>query len=179
MAVTDEIEIVEYDPGWPGRFCEEAAMLRRVLDPDVILEIEHVGSTAVPSLCAKPIIDILITVSSITEARRAIDPLRSFGYVFWSDNPRKDRLFFVKGIPPYGVQRTHHLHFMEKCAEAKEYRLFRDYLRAHQTAAHGYAALKHQLATEYCKDREAYTNAKRAYVSDCIAKAQRRLLPGG
>jgi GrpB-like predicted nucleotidyltransferase (UPF0157 family) len=175
----DEIEIVEYDPQWPDRFSEEAARLTEVIDRDVVLEIDHVGSTAVPNLCAKPVIDILITVSSVAEARSAVEPLRSLGYVFWSDNPRTDRLFFVKGMPPYGVQRTHHLHFMEQGVEAKEYRLFRDYLRAHHTAAHVYASLKRQLATAYGDDREAYTDAKEMFVRDCIEKAYRHLVPGG
>ena len=175
----DEIELIEYDPQWPGRFSEEASRLRQVLDPEIVLEIEHVGSTAVPSLCAKPVIDILIVVSSVADARRAIEPLQSLGYIFWSDNPRKDRLFFVKGMPPHGTARTHHLHFMERGTEAKEYRLFRDYLRAHQCAARQYAVLKRRLATAHWNDREAYTDAKTVFVTACLAKAQLHLRPAG
>jgi GrpB-like predicted nucleotidyltransferase (UPF0157 family) len=97
----DEIEIVEYDPCWPTLFAEEAALLRAALDPDLIVGLEHFGSTAIPGLAAKPIIDILIAVRSLVEARRtAIEPLQRLGYVFWAENPKSDRMFFVKGCRP-------------------------------------------------------------------------------
>jgi GrpB-like predicted nucleotidyltransferase (UPF0157 family) len=110
----DEIEVVSYDASWPTMFAEEAVRLRAVLDPNLISGLEHFGSTAVAGLAAKPIIDILIAVPSLAEARRTfIEPLRRLDYVFWAENPKTDRLFFVKGMPPYGDRRTHHVHVTE------------------------------------------------------------------
>jgi GrpB-like predicted nucleotidyltransferase (UPF0157 family) len=103
----DEIEIVEYDPRWPALFAEEAALLRTALDSDLVVGLEHFGSTAIPGLAAKPIIDILVAVRSLAEARRtAIEPLQRLGYVFWAENPKADRMFFVKGMPPHGTSCT-------------------------------------------------------------------------
>ena len=87
----DEVEIVNYDPRWPVLFDEEAKRLRAVLDPSLILGIEHFGSTAVPGLSAKPIIDILIAVRSLTDAQATfVEALRNLDYVYWADNPKKD-----------------------------------------------------------------------------------------
>ena len=169
----DEIEIVEPDPRWPEMFLVEAARLRRALDPALVIDIDHFGSTAIPGLAAKPIIDILITAHSIVAAAAAIKPLLTLGYVFWEDNPRKDRMFFVKGMPPHGQRRTHHVHIMEPGDELQRQLLFRDYLRAHPDEAQRYAALKRDLAQRHRHDREAYTSAKNDYVASITAKAQR------
>jgi GrpB-like predicted nucleotidyltransferase (UPF0157 family) len=169
----DEIEIVEPDPRWPEMFRVEAARLRRALDPALVIDIEHFGSTAIAGLAAKPIIDILITVRSIAAAQSAIAPLLALGYVFWEDNPRKDRMFFVKGMPPHGARRTHHVHIMEPGDELQRQLLFRDYLRAHSDEAQRYEALKRDLAQRHRHDREAYTNAKDDYAAAITAKARR------
>ena len=169
----DEIEIVEYDPGWPARFAEEAKRLRATLGSDLVIDLEHFGSTAIPGLPAKPIIDILIAVRSLAEARATvIGPLRELGYVFWAENPKTDRLFFVKGMPPYGERRTHHVHIAEPTAEPWLRLPFRDYLRIHPEEAQRYGQLKRQLALKYRTDREAYTAAKTAYIDEVLAKAK-------
>jgi GrpB-like predicted nucleotidyltransferase (UPF0157 family) len=94
----DEVEIVNYDPRWPLLFNEEAKQLRAILDPPLIVGIEHFGSTAISGLSAKPIIDILIAVRSLTTAQATfVEALRNLDYVYWADNPKKDRMFFVKG----------------------------------------------------------------------------------
>ncbi|MGA3398167.1 MAG: GrpB family protein [Acetobacteraceae bacterium] len=162
----DDVALVAYDPDWPRQFAMEAERLRGVLDPALVLGIEHFGSTAVPGLIAKPIIDILIAVRSLATARTAaVAPIVSLGYVYWEDNPKPDRMFFVKGMPPYGARRTHHVHITEPAGEMWQRRLaFRDYLRAHPDEAQRYAALKHDLARQYTTDREAYTEAKSDYV---------------
>ena len=169
----DEIEIVEYDPHWPALFAEEAALLRGALAPDLVLGLEHFGSTAIPGMAAKPIIDILIAVRSIAEARgTAIEPLQRLGYVFWAENPKADRMFFVKGMPPYGVRRTHHVHITEPTAEPWLNLPFRDYLRAHPDEAQRYERLKRDLAIVYRADREAYTEAKTVFVEEILTKAR-------
>lgn len=169
----DEIEIVDYDPHWPALFAEEAALLRGALAPDLVLGLEHFGSTAIPGMVAKPIIDILIAVRSIAEARgTAIEPLQRLGYVFWAENPKTDRMFFVKGMPPYGVRRTHHVHITEPTAEPWLNLPFRDYLRAYPDEAQRYARLKRDLAIVHRADREAYTEAKAAFVEEILTKAR-------
>lgn len=170
----DEIEIVSYDPRWPALFEEEAARLRAVLDPKLILGLEHFGSTAIPGLAAKPIIDILIAVPSLAEAQdQAIGPLEEIGYLYWDENPRSDRMFFVKGLPPQAARRTHHVHMTETTGEMWQRLAFRDYLRAHPDEAARYAALKRELAVRHRDDREAYTDAKAAYVAAVMAKVAR------
>jgi GrpB-like predicted nucleotidyltransferase (UPF0157 family) len=168
----DEVEVVNYDPRWPILFEEEAKRLRVVLDPSLILGLEHFGSTAVPDLSAKPIIDILIAVRSMTDAQASlVEALRSLDYVYWDENPKKDRMFFVKGMPPFGSRRSHHLHVTEPHGELWQRLAFRDYLRAHPEEAATYERLKRRLATEHQADREAYTGAKSAYVESVMRKA--------
>lgn len=95
----DEIVIVEYNPNWPLLFEKEATRLREILD-GVIVSIKHFGSTAVPGLASKPIIDMLVGVRSLAEAKQgAVPRLESVGYSYWCDNPDPNRLFFVKGLP--------------------------------------------------------------------------------
>jgi GrpB-like predicted nucleotidyltransferase (UPF0157 family) len=168
----DEVELVNYDPRWPVLFNEEAKRLRAVLDPSLILGLEHFGSTAVPDLSAKPIIDILIAVRSLTDAQASfVEALRSLDYVYWAENPKKDRMFFVKGMPPFGSRRSHHVHVTEPHGEMWQRLAFRDYLRAHPEEAGAYERLKRRLATEHQADREAYTGAKSAYVESVMRKA--------
>ena len=89
------------DPRWAALYAAEVDRLRAVLPAELICVMEHFGSTAIPGLIAKPIIDILAAVTSVDQARRtAVAPLESLGYAFWADNPKSDRLFFVKGLPP-------------------------------------------------------------------------------
>jgi GrpB-like predicted nucleotidyltransferase (UPF0157 family) len=168
----DEVEIVDYDPRWPLLFDEEAKRLRAVLDPSLIVGIEHFGSTAISGLSAKPIIDILIAVRSLPAARATfVEALRNLDYVYWADNPKKDRMFFVKGMPPFGSKRSHHVPITEPHGEMWRRLAFRDYLRAHPDEAETYERLKRRLATEHQTDREAYTDAKSAYVEIVMRKA--------
>lgn len=172
--MTDEIEIVGYDPRWPDLFAAEEKMLRDALPRETFIAIEHAGSTAIPGVAAKPIIDIFVAVPSIADAKRTlIEPIKAIGYVYWAENPNPERMFFVKGMPPFGVQRTHHVHL---CEPSSEYwsrpLLFRDYLRTHPDQARHYVELKRGLAERFRDDREGYTAAKDVFVLDIIAKAR-------
>ena len=170
----DEVEIVNYDPRWPNLFDEEAKRLRATLDPSLIVGLEHFGSTAIPGLAAKPIIDILIAVRSLADAQACfVESLRNLDYVYWAENPKKDRMFFVKGMPPFGSRRSHHVHVTEPDAEMWQRLAFRDYLRAHPEEAATYERLKRQLAAEYQSDREAYTDAKSAWIESVMRKASK------
>lgn len=168
----DEIVIVEYDPQWTKQYQEESALIWQTLGSDRIVRIEHFGSTAVPGLAAKPIIDLLVEVYSLEATKSAIPLLEALGYVYWADDPRVGRMFFVKGMPPFGLQRTHHLHIVEAASELWERLLFRDYLRSHPDTAQQYAILKHQLAQRFKTDREAYTNGKSEFVQAVLKKAR-------
>ena len=183
----DEITIEDYDPRWPLLFAEEAARVRTAIGGAQIVAVEHFGSTAVPHLAAKPVIDILVGVRSLSDARdQAVASLEALGYAFWYDNPDPGHLFFVRGLPPNGP-RTHHVHIVEaatpdpKCLGAPfwERLLFRDYLRTHPNEARCYADLKRTLALRFAGDREGYTEAKSSYVQSVMRKARDASDPGG
>jgi len=170
----DDVRLVDYDQGWPAKYAAEAARVLVALPAGLVCAVEHFGSTAIPGMAAKPIIDILVAVRSVEDAReRAVGPMEALGYAYWADNPKRDRLFFVKGLPPSAPHRTHHVHMTEQDGEMWRRLLFRDYLRAHPDEAARYAALKWDLAAKHRTDREVYTAAKSAYVDAVIAKAAR------
>jgi len=133
--------------------------------------IEHFGSTAIPALAAKPIIDIMLIVPEVSLWPQLIAPMESLGYVYWAENPRRDRMFFVKGMPPFGTGRTHHVHVRAPDDSESEL-LFRDYLRGHPEEAVRYAGLKRDLAARFPADRDAYGNAKAEFVVGIAAKAR-------
>ena len=177
----DDIVIVDYDPLWPEQFAAEAARVQAALGDDLVITVEHFGSTAVPGLSAKPIIDLLVAVRSLPEVRQSgISALESLGYSYWSDDPAPDRMFFVKGLPPHGP-RSHHVHVVEPGVSQDprlgefsfaDRLLFRDVLRADPEEALRYETLKRELAAEFPDDREAYTNGKTSYIYDVMQKAR-------
>ena len=170
----DPIIVTEYDPAWPKLYEREAARLHQTLGKRFILCMEHVGSTAVPGLASKPIIDILIGVASLNEAKQyAVPILEALGYGYWRDNPDPSRLFFVRGLPPHGP-RTYHIHIVEMSMSGRDWNkiAFRDYLRAHPDEAARYAALKQTLAARFCNDREAYTDGKSEYIQRVLSLAE-------
>ena len=173
----DEILIAGYNAQWPARFEAEAARLRAALgvwgNGGLITRIEHMGSTSVPGLAAKPVIDLLVGVQPLDAAReKAVPVLTGMGYAYWADNPDDTaRLFFVKGLPP-APHRTHHVHMVEPNSPLWERLLFRDYLRTHANARDDYAALKRRLAAQFPDDREAYTNAKTDFIQAVMEKAR-------
>lgn len=169
----DEVEISEYNPKWPELFLVEKSAIATALSGQDILAIEHFGSTAIPGLAAKPVIDILIAVPSVSHARQTFVPLlKSLDYVFWAENPNTDRLFFVKGMPPFGERRTHHVHVAQKPSEMWSRLKFRDYLRLHDDERTAYAQLKRGLSQKYSADREAYTAAKSEFVARVMLLAE-------
>lgn len=169
----DEIVIVEYDPDWKILFQKEAKCVKETLDSNLITRIEHFGSTAVPNLAAKPVIDILIGVTSLEKAKKiGILPLKSLGYAYWKDNSDPQRMFFVKGLPP-NSPRTHHIHMVEPDSVLWERLLFRDYLRQRPNEAAKYSQLKHQLAQNFRTEREAYTQGKTKYIQSVMKKTRK------
>jgi GrpB-like predicted nucleotidyltransferase (UPF0157 family) len=167
----DEIEIVPYDPDWPALYEAERGRLLPVLDGFGPVAIAHVGSTAVPGLAAKPVIDIAATVPALDDLRRrGIAALVALGYCFWAENPDPGELFFVRGLPPHGARRTHHLHITEPGERFARRLRFRDRLRADAEMAQRYAALKRNLAAHFAADREAYTEAKTDFITAALGQ---------
>ena len=164
----EEVSIVPYDPAWPRMFEEEKKHLLDCLPQDLIRRIEHFGSTAIPGLAAKPIVDVLMEVDSLEETRARIAPvLEAQGYdYFWRATHGEDGppfyAWFIKRNSA-GV-RTHHIHMVESDFEHWDRLLFRDYLIADPATAKEYETLKYALARDYLNDRVAYTNGKSEFV---------------
>jgi GrpB-like predicted nucleotidyltransferase (UPF0157 family) len=171
-ADADVVQLCDYDPQWPMRYEAEARRIRSALGTTLDFALEHFGSTAIPGLTAKPIIDIMLIASDPSGWPVLVRPIEELGYAFWSDNPRRDRMFFVKGMPPFGTGRTHHVH-VRTPEDARSAVVFRDYLRRHPDEAARYAALKRELAGRHGTDRDAYTDGKTAFVDAVLAKAAR------
>ena len=176
----ERVEIVPYDPAWPTRFEAEKAHLLATLPAGLLRRIEHFGSTAVPGLMAKPIVDLLIEVSDLEETRRvAPDLLSSPTYdYFWRPTHGDDGppfyAWFIKRDPGTG-QRTHHLHLIDASFTGHWDRLlFRDYLREFSEVSAEYAAMKLRLSREFPGDRNAYTEAKGEFIEAVTERARQR-----
>lgn len=171
----DHVDIVPYNQEWPHQAKIEIDKLRAVLPLNRIIDIQHVGSTAIPGLAAKPIIDIQMAVTSLEEMKViAVPALQKLGYEYWDDNPDHERMFFVKGMPPFGEKRTHHVHIVEPTSKHWQGKiLFRDYLISHPNIAKEYQELKFKLAQQYTYDREQYTDAKSEFVNKILKLAQK------
>ena len=167
---SDFVAVEPADPKWPALYVKEVEAIRASLGPDgPRLQFEHVGSTAVPGLAAKPIIDLLLIPTDGTWPRETIRAaLATLNYVFWENNPDPHHLFFVKGMPPFGTRRTHHVH-VRPPVSAAPILAFRDRLRARPDVAHAYEALKRELANHFPTDREAYTRGKDRFVACALA----------
>jgi len=170
------VKIADYDPKWPAIFAEEKNQILSVLKEKVVA-IEHVGSTAVQGLEAKPIIDISVAVRRLSDAEECIKPLRSIGYEYVPEYEEElpERRYFRKG--PEGIPNKHfHLHMVERDSDFwQKHLLFRDYLRLHPDIAEQYCKLKRELARKYVSDREAYTKAKTSFIESVIAEARSTL----
>jgi GrpB-like predicted nucleotidyltransferase (UPF0157 family) len=165
-------DIAPYDPHWPAMFEAEAVRLHRVLGP-LALRIDHHGSTAVPGLAAKPVIDIQISVATLHPLASYGQPLESLGYVHV---PHADDAFCPFFHRPFQWPHTHHVHVVRAGGEEERRTLaFRDYLRQHQGAAHEYEQLKWQLMIEINPHddaaRETYAERKTAFVERILSLA--------
>jgi GrpB-like predicted nucleotidyltransferase (UPF0157 family) len=174
----EHVDIVPYDPCWSTRFVEERDHLFACLPRDIVRRIEHFGSTAVPGLAAKPIVDLLVEVRDLDATKTHIVPvLEAQGYEYlWRPTHGDDRppwyAWFIKRDPATGV-RTHHIHMVEADFVHWESLLFRDFLRTHPSVVVEYEALKRRLAAEYPNDRVAYTNGKGDFIRRWTEQAQR------
>ena len=178
-AVREDVAIARYDPRWPSWFRKEARHPRSCIPAGLMRRIEHFGSTAIPGLAAKPIIDMLVEVRSIRAARTEIAPiLKARGYdYFW-------RPTFGEDVPPWYAffirrdqrgTRTHHIHMVTRRRTFREHwdrLLFRDHLIAHPRIARAYSNLKEALAAAHPEDRVAYTRGKTAFIQRVTTEAK-------
>ena len=172
-AIREEVSIAPYNHEWPLSFEEEAEFLRRKLPASLINRIEHFGSTAIPGLAAKPVIDILVEVSSLDETQKEIVPLlESEGYdYFWRTDTEPPYAWFIKRDDE--GKRTHHIHMVEANSKLWERLYFRDYLREFPVEAKCYEELKQSLSEKYPNDRMAYTEGKVEFVASVTERAKK------
>jgi GrpB-like predicted nucleotidyltransferase (UPF0157 family) len=177
--VREDVAIVPYDPRWPEWFRQEKEHLLACLPRDLLRRIEHFGSTAVPGLAAKPVVDMLVEVTDLEATRTRIAPvLEAQGYdYFWRPTRGDDGppfyAWFIKRDPASGT-RTHHLHLVEgHFVEHWDRLLFRDYLIEHRPVAREYEGLKLRLASAHPNDRVAYTRGKTEFIVRVTEQAKR------
>lgn len=167
--MVSQVIIVDYDPQWPILYEEEKRLILRVVGHKV-LAIEHVGSTAVPGLGAKPIIDMMSGVRQSPDAEECIPLLRDIGYTSVTPQPDDPDHYYCLGKGPHSV--GYHLHLMKFGSDSWEkHLLFRDYLRTHPSVSQQYYEIKKKLADEHRLDRAAYTEAKTSFIETVVARA--------
>ena len=163
------IEVVPYDPLWPERFREEAQELLEVFGSNV-QAIHHVGSTAIPGIKAKPIIDVLVVARDLEQVDRHNKEMAARGYIPKGSFGIPGRRFFIKGTE---TERSHHVHIFARGHSAIHRHLaFRDYLRAHPGRAQAYGRLKEELARTFRHDIEGYMAGKDAFIKTIEKEAQ-------
>jgi GrpB-like predicted nucleotidyltransferase (UPF0157 family) len=162
----EPIELVPYDPSWPAQFDAIKARLVDALGATA-RRVDHVGSTAVPGLIAKPIIDAQLSVPDHADEDAFAPHIAALGWPLRARSPG-ERYF----RPPNGAPRIVHLHVCDHGGEwERRHLLFRDYLRAHAERCASYSALKSELAEKYRDDRLAYVDGKTAFVEQTLADA--------
>ncbi len=162
----DRIVVVDYDPTWPEAFRRLGTTLREALG-SLAMRIDHIGSTSVPGLAAKPILDVQISVASLEPVGAYLPALESAGLRWQSDNPERTKRYFRETAGP----RTH-VHVRTAGSWSEQFALLmRDYLRAHPEASVSYATHKRELADRLGADRQAYTQAKDPFIWALMAQA--------
>lgn len=166
----DKVVLVPYSCEWPELFQKEKRCLQRLLG-SCIWGVEHIGSTAIPGIMAKPIIDILVLLHCISDLERCVPLLEDSGYTYQGEQEIPGWHFFRK---EQGNNTTHHLHiFSRDNVNWHKYLLFRDYLCEHSAVATAYIALKRRLAQQYGDDRPAYTAGKASFIQSVIELAKK------
>jgi GrpB-like predicted nucleotidyltransferase (UPF0157 family) len=161
------VEVVPYDESWAVLYQDEAEVVHTALG-EVVLEIHHIGSTAIPGMWAKPVIDILVVVSDIGEVDGRNSHMKAAGYEAKGEFGIKNRRFFTKG----GDKRSHHVHVFQKGSpEIGRHLDFRDFIIAHPERAARYAELKRSLADKFRTDIDAYCDGKDSFLKAIDAEA--------
>jgi GrpB-like predicted nucleotidyltransferase (UPF0157 family) len=159
------VTIVDYNPDWPRLFDVEKAAIKDAIGTNIIA-IEHVGSTAVPGLCAKPILDIAISVASFEAVEDCIQPMVDIGYTYFGDRDNRGDHFFAKGPEE---SRTVYVHMVKRHSKNWQESIgFRDYLIANPEQREKYGTLKQELAARYPDSRDLYSKAKDGFIETCL-----------
>ena len=172
---TGYVEIAEYSPDWPLVFEREAAAILEACSPWVT-EVHHVGSTSVPRLAAKPILDMMPIVAGPVEGHEAVPLMTALGYLYDGEGGIPGRFYFDKIVDGRTVAHVHML--PEGHPDAWKHLVFRDHLRSHPDAAREYERLKRELASKYRDHRRIYTESKADFISAIIDAATRDLCHG-
>lgn len=168
--MSEPVVICDYDPRWPQRYEALRTPVADVLG-DLAAQIEHVGSTSVPDLAAKPTIDFIVRLRSLSDLPSVVDRLARLGYAHEGDFGIAGREAFA--TPPGYGPHDHHLYVCSPDWQGYDDQVaFRDYLRAHADVARAYANLKRSLANRHRNDRAAYTDAKADFVRDVLSRAR-------
>ena len=168
-AIAREVKVVPHDPNWSELFKAEADKIAAILRQEVIA-IHHIGSTAIPNISAKPIIDILVEVHDIEKIDDFNDEMMGLAYQPKGEFGIPGRRFFVKGN---ASARTHHAHiFQNGDPKVELYLSFRDYMIAHSEEAQAYSRLKEELAQKFPEDIESYIEGKDGFIKEMNRKAQ-------
>ena len=168
QTMMEKVAVVPHNPSWRARFEDESAKLAEVFG-DLVVGIHHVGSTAIPGIFAKNIIDLLIEVDDVESVDGLNGKICSLGYQALGENGILGRRFFIK---TNGVARTHHVHtFQSGHPEIEKMLNFRDYLRIHLPPAQIYSDLKRSLAVQFPADFIGYHNGKDPFIKDIIDRA--------
>jgi GrpB-like predicted nucleotidyltransferase (UPF0157 family) len=166
------ISLIPSDPSWAALATAESAAIHSACAPHIV-HVEHIGSTAVPGLIAKPVIDLMPLLARFEDGLACIQPMQSLGYSYRGEHGIPGRHLFIKGVP-----RTHNVHmFVGGTPDHLRHIRFRDYLREHADVAAEYAELKRRLAAQFVDDVEAYAAAKSDFVRriEAMASAPRAL----
>lgn len=175
-ANSETVSIQDYDSEWVNSFQHESEFLNSVLPPSFVKRVEHFGSTAVPGLAAKPIIDMLVEVDDVSDVRKVVTPIlkgMNYDYIwrptFGSTDGEPYYAWFIKR--GQNGCRTHHIHMVEESFPHWDRLVFRDYLIDHPEAAKQYGLLKRKLAQFHPNDRTAYTVGKSEFIANVMEKA--------
>ncbi len=161
------IEIADWSPLWSEKFQAKAVDIRRALG-NVALRIDHIGSTAIAGMAAKPVIDMQISVAGFEPFERLLMPLNGIGHVWRQDNPDRAKRYFRESPD----QERMHIHIRRSGSWHEQWALlFRDYMRAHAAEHPAYIALKHALVAAHGDDRKAYTDGKADHLWAVIRRA--------
>ncbi|MFI5262971.1 MAG: GrpB family protein [Candidatus Kapaibacterium sp.] len=167
MNGNEKIIIKEYDPKWPAIYDSERNQIMEAIG-HYVADIQHIGSTAVPGLAAKPVIDILVGLRRLLDAQDCILPIEGMEYEYVPEFEEEfpERRYFRKSV---NGKRTHQIHMVEIGTDFwKRHLLFRDHLREHPKTAEEYGLLKRALAVTFANDREGYTNSKTPFIQNIL-----------
>ncbi|MHB1316219.1 MAG: GrpB family protein [Christensenellales bacterium] len=169
------IVLSEYNPAWREEYLAEEALLKDAVGNDHIVRISHIGSTSIPSMVAKPTVDILFEIKEGCAPERLIEAMTAAGYIYSSQpsNPAP-HMMFMKGYTPYGfIGQAFHVHVRYSGDWDELY--FRDYLLTHPETAKQYGHLKIKLKKKFEHDRDAYTNAKTGFIKRITKRARKEI----